>query len=105
MVVARRLEKYFTGYTLVKNGDFMRKCTSKIQDFRMAANQEHVWSDSAMNEYTQEKRRAIIARKHGYKTFAKELDWDVRMCKLWHDMREQREKHYLKHIKQLKRSK
>lgn len=83
----------------------MKKCKSKLSDYRAAANQEHIWADSAMNEYHAEKKRAAIARKHGYKVFAKELDWDVRMCKLWHDMREQRTKHYLSHIKQIKRRK
>jgi hypothetical protein len=82
----------------------MKKPT-KISDLRKAANQEKVWAASAMNEYHQERKRASIAQKNGFRVFAKELNWDVRMCKLWHDMREQRAKHYLNQIKQIKRSK
>lgn len=78
------------------------KRPSKISDYRKAANQEFIWADSAMNEYRQEHRRAHIARKKGYTVFARELEWDVRMCKLWHDMRTRRAQHYMSHIKKVK---
>lgn len=81
----------------------IRKHPSKIADLRAAANQERIWAASAMNEYEQEANRAKRASKRGYHVLASELRWDVRMCKLWHDMREKRAAHYERHIKALKR--